>query len=204
MTCYFTSQLSLATAFVLVLLSGGCAAPKSGEGLVASGVTNTPPPLPTPLVTRHSPLATALAPSTVQVLVARQTSPPPAVTLAWDPSLDPTVTGYNVYYGTNSRAYQPVVNAAGNTSLTISNLSFGVTYFFAATTYNAAGLESDYSSEVVWISPAALLPPGNLRIQSFTAQNANGPWLPDTNWPPVLVSNPLGNQFWKLEATPLP
>lgn len=75
------------------------------------------------------------------------------VTLAWDPSTDPTVVGYNVYTGSQSRAYTNSTDAGANTSITISNLVPGVTYYFAATCYTAAGLESDFSAEASYAVP---------------------------------------------------
>ena len=83
----------------------------------------------------------------------------PAVTLAWDQSTDPTVTGYNVYYGTTSRSYTNVLAAGATTSATVSNLATGVTYYFAATTYTLAGLESDYSAEASYAVPQPNNPP---------------------------------------------
>jgi len=70
-----------------------------------------------------------------------------AVALAWDASTDPTVTGYNVYYGTESGTYTNVISVGKSNSAIVSNLVIGVTYYFAATTYTVDGLESDYSSE---------------------------------------------------------
>ena len=75
------------------------------------------------------------------------------VTLAWDASTDPTVVGYNVYSGTASRTYANTVQAQNSTSITLSNLAPGTTYYFAATTYNVAGLESDYSAEASYTVP---------------------------------------------------
>ena len=69
------------------------------------------------------------------------------------------MTGYNVYYGSASRAYTNVVPAGSSTSAIVSNLASGVTYFFAATTYTAAGLESDYSSEASYAVPSGNVPP---------------------------------------------
>ena len=80
---------------------------------------------------------------------------PPAVALAWDPSTDPSVTGYKVYYGTASRTYTNMIAAGSATSVIVSNLVSGVTYYFAATTYTADGMESDYSAEAAY----SLLPP---------------------------------------------
>jgi hypothetical protein len=86
-------------------------------------------------------------------------TPGPAVALAWDPSTDPTVMGYNVYYGTASRAYTNVVAAGSSTSAVVSNLAIGMTYYFAATTYTVAGLESDYSAEASYMVPVPNVPP---------------------------------------------
>jgi hypothetical protein len=72
----------------------------------------------------------------------------PSITLAWDPSADPSVAGYKVYYGVASRNYTNSVSAGSATTVTISNLVVGTTYYFAATAYDTNGIESDYSSEV--------------------------------------------------------
>jgi hypothetical protein len=76
-----------------------------------------------------------------------------SVTLAWNASTDPTVTGYNVYYGIASGTYNTnPVNAGNATNATISGLVQGTTYYFAATTY-ASGMESPFSSEVSYLVP---------------------------------------------------
>jgi hypothetical protein len=77
------------------------------------------------------------------------------VTLAWDPSTDPTVTGYNVYYGEASGTYTNPVNAGNATNVTISGLVQGTTYYFAATTYASSDMEmeSPFSSEVSYQVP---------------------------------------------------
>ena len=41
-----------------------------------------------------------------------------------------------------------MINVGKNTQVTVSNLSQGVTYFFAVTAYNLQGAESDYSNEI--------------------------------------------------------
>ncbi|HTY86161.1 MAG TPA: Ig-like domain-containing protein [Candidatus Acidoferrum sp.] len=78
-----------------------------------------------------------------------------SVTLAWNPSTDPTVAGYNVYYGGVSATYTNKISAGNVTNLTLSGLLSGVTYYFAATTYNSAGMESTLSSEVSYQVPAS-------------------------------------------------
>jgi hypothetical protein len=69
------------------------------------------------------------------------------VSLAWDASASPDVTGYKVYVGTASRTYGAPISVGNQTSYTVTNLSAG-TYYFAVTAVNANGDESDYSNEV--------------------------------------------------------
>lgn len=76
------------------------------------------------------------------------------VELAWDPSPDPLVAGYNIYYGGASLTYTNVVFAGTNTSVTISNLVSSGDYYFAGTVVDTTGMESVYSSEVVYHSAA--------------------------------------------------
>ena len=76
-----------------------------------------------------------------------------SVTLAWNASTDPGVAGYNVYYGGASGAYTNELCAGNATNATISGLVEGTTYYFAATSYVASGLESPFSSEVSYLVP---------------------------------------------------
>jgi len=74
--------------------------------------------------------------------------------LAWDPSPDPAVKGYNVYCGGSSQSYTNLINAQAGTNLTVTGLVAGGTYYFAATSYDASGLESVPSAEVVYTVPS--------------------------------------------------
>jgi len=76
-----------------------------------------------------------------------------SITLTWDPSPDADVIGYNIYFGTQSGNYTNKVSAGNSTTVTISNLVEGVTYYFAATAYNTSGLESDPSNEISYTVP---------------------------------------------------
>jgi Fibronectin type III domain/Bacterial Ig domain len=69
------------------------------------------------------------------------------VTLAWDPSPDSTVTGYQLQYGTSSGIYTTTIDVGNSTTATVSNLTSGTTYFFVVTAYNAASLISPPSNE---------------------------------------------------------
>jgi hypothetical protein len=71
-----------------------------------------------------------------------------SVTIAWDPGSDSNVVGFHVYYGVASRNYPYMLDAGDVTTATLSNLLDGVTYYVAATTYDATGLESDFSAEL--------------------------------------------------------
>jgi hypothetical protein len=76
------------------------------------------------------------------------------VTLAWDPSPGTNViANYNLYYGVASATYTNVVAAGTNTTVSVSNLVAGATYYFAATAVDTNGLESDYSTEVSTLIP---------------------------------------------------
>jgi hypothetical protein len=87
-------------------------------------------------------------------------APPQSVTLAWDPGPGTNVIAhYNIYYGVASATYTNGVTAGTNTTVSISNLVNGTTYYFAATTVDTSGLESDYSTEV------SVLIGARLRIQ---------------------------------------
>ena len=72
------------------------------------------------------------------------------VTLAWDRNAESNVEGYKVYYGTASRDYDWFIDVGDVTSITITDLTDGFTYYFAATAYDTATppLESTYSDEV--------------------------------------------------------
>ncbi len=76
-----------------------------------------------------------------------------SVTLAWNASTDPTVVGYNLYYGGASLTYTNEISAGAATNVTVSGLVPGTTYYFAATTYNAANVESPLSVEVSYLVP---------------------------------------------------
>ena len=78
------------------------------------------------------------------------------ITLAWDPSPDTNVTGYNLYWGLASRTYSEVRNAGTNCQTTITNLLRDTPYYFAATAYDGWGLESDYSDECAYTAPTTV------------------------------------------------
>jgi hypothetical protein len=81
------------------------------------------------------------------------------VTLAWDPSSDTNVAGYKIYYGTTARSYTNTVTVGLTTNATVGGLVRGTKYYFTATAFNDAGLESDFSNEASYVVP---LPPNQV------------------------------------------
>lgn len=79
-----------------------------------------------------------------------------SVALDWTASTSTNAAGYDVYFGTTSGNYTNKVNVGNTTSVTISNLVPGVTYYFAATAYDANGNESTFSGEISYIVPGVL------------------------------------------------
>ena len=72
------------------------------------------------------------------------------VTLAWDAPVDPTVTGYVVSYGIVSRAYGQEINVGNVTQYAVTALALNQAYYFAVQSYNATGVRSAFSAEVVF------------------------------------------------------
>ena len=81
-----------------------------------------------------------------------------SVALKWNPSADTNVAGYRIYYGTTSFNYKNVVTVGNVTNAVISGLADETTFFFAATTTDAAGNESDFSNEATFTTAAAVAP----------------------------------------------
>jgi hypothetical protein len=78
-----------------------------------------------------------------------------SATLAWDPSAGTGIAGYRIYQGGASASYTNTVPVGNFTRATIPGLRAGATYYFAATAYDADGLESDFSNEISYTVPAA-------------------------------------------------
>lgn len=97
------------------------------------------------------------------------------IAVGWDASTDPTVIGYYVYYGSSSRNYTNVLAVGNTTSALVSNLVSGVTYYFAATTYTADGLESDYSIEASYAIAPVNNPPTLSLLPDLIIPEDSGP-----------------------------
>ncbi len=86
------------------------------------------------------------------------------VQLTWDAPLQtngtpvPNLAGYKLYYGSQSGQYPTMIPVGMKTTYTVTNLSAGQTYYFAAKAYNSTGTESAFSNEVSVTLPTN--PPG--------------------------------------------
>ncbi len=92
-----------------------------------------------------------------------------SVTLGWSPSGEADLAGYKLYYGTASRSYTASVNVGNRTSYTLPGLLDGRVYYFAATAYNASGIESEYSNEATCSTPTGCAYSISPTTQSFGA-----------------------------------
>lgn len=72
------------------------------------------------------------------------------VSLAWNRNPESDIAGYRIHYGTRSQRYTLVADVGNFTTCTIAGLSNYRTYYIVCTAYNTAGLESDYSAQVVY------------------------------------------------------
>ena len=72
------------------------------------------------------------------------------VTVAWDANPEPEVAGYKIYYGTTAGNYTSSLDAGNATSILISGLQDGATYFFSAVAYDASNNESGFSNEITY------------------------------------------------------
>ncbi|MGA2867439.1 MAG: MBG domain-containing protein, partial [Verrucomicrobiota bacterium] len=91
--------------------------------------------------------------------------------MAWDPSADPDVVGYTLYYGVASQTYTNESQVGNVTNATISGLVSGTTYFFAATATDSVGLESEFSNEVTYTVDDTVKP-----VLVVSADNVSRPY----------------------------
>lgn len=101
------------------------------------------------------------------------------VTLAWNPNTESDLAGYRIHHGTASGNYTVHIDVHNVSTYTVTGLTEGQTYYFAATAYDASGNESEYSNQVSYSVPNAqgrlsLSPAGGLT----SSGNPGGPFSP--------------------------
>ena len=94
-----------------------------------------------------NPTTTPIALAVILYVVSVVSANAAPVTIAWDPSPDTTVIGYQVYVGTTSGSYAETFDVGLATSFTYSPPDASV-YYFAVAAYAAGPLLGPLSSEV--------------------------------------------------------
>jgi hypothetical protein len=85
------------------------------------------------------------------------------VTLAWDASAGTIVpTGYKIHYGIESGSYTDSVDVGNTTQGTVTGITNGVLYYYAATAYTAEK-ESVFSEEISYVLPLVSTSMGNVQ-----------------------------------------
>ncbi len=74
-------------------------------------------------------------------------------TLTWNPNTESDLAGYKLHYGTASGNFTVHLDVHNVTTYTVTGLTNGQTYYFAATAYDASGCESGYSNQVSYTVP---------------------------------------------------
>ena len=93
-------------------------------------------------------------------------------TLSWDANTESDIAGYKMYYGDASGHYTNTIDVGKVTTMQVSNLLNGVTYFFVVTAYNTSGLESLPSNEVSYTVPTNSIPTNSIPIKPSKTKNA--------------------------------
>ena len=112
-----------------------------------------------------------------------------SLTLGWNPSPSPGVVGCRLYYGTASGEYTDIVEIGNETTVTVSGLAVGITYFFAITAVDGDGDESDFSDEISYQQALPVAPAVQMQIQPV----ADGQFM-------LTVTGPAGRTY-DIEAT---
>lgn len=82
---------------------------------------------------------------------------PPSVSLTWNPTTSPNLTGYNIYRGQVSGGPYTKVNSSliPSTTYLDTGVQAGLTYYYVSTAVNYTGAESAYSNQATAVVPAA-------------------------------------------------
>jgi hypothetical protein len=90
----------------------------------------------------------------------------PFITVAWEPSPDPSVVGYIVYVGTESRGYTRAFDVGNRTSFVYPYAAANRRHFFAVAAYSsgrfAGGLSDEVSGFGRLVPPAGYVPDFNI------------------------------------------
>jgi len=88
------------------------------------------------------------------LIICSATTRAASVDVVWNPCTNNAVTSYKIYYGTASQTYTNTLTVGNVTNVLVSNLTAGVTYYFAAKSCDALGDESAaFSKEASFAVP---------------------------------------------------
>jgi len=133
-----------------------------------------------------------------------------SVSIAWNPSSDPSTVGYVVYAGTTTN-YTAQLNVGTNTAVTLTGLPEGSTNYFAVSAYNAANIASVLSPPIAYIVPGLLVMtpvPGSSRPPNISFPTAPGHWYEiqaSTNltvWTNIIQTATATTNAWVSYADP--
>jgi len=126
-------------------------------------------------------------------------------TLSWNSLGSPAVAGYNVYFGTTAGQYPYKINVGSATTFTVSNLTAGITYYFAATSIDTNGVESTFSSPVSYLVPGVVTMspaenPGDSPLIQFPVEPDHWYELQATTdfqtWTSILQTSVVSSNAW--------
>jgi hypothetical protein len=97
----------------------------------------------------------------------------------WTANSESNLAGYKLYIGTLPGLYSTAVDAGMVTTYQLPHLIRGMTYYFALTAYNTAGLESDFTPELMYDVPWPVrnAPPTLDAISDITLPEDAGPQI---------------------------
>ena len=139
------------------------------------------------------------------VLLNQVASNAQSANLGWAAATNAGVSGYALYYGTNSGNYSVRIDVGTNNVATTPALTEGATYYFVVTCYDPNGIESSPSTEISYTAPSLihLTMPGALgdgAVVSFFATAGHAYEIQTSNdlqtWNTVLVSAIQTNNNW--------
>ena len=122
---------------------------------------------------------------------------------SWLPNMESDLAGYKIHYGTAPGGpYNMIFDignplpVAGRIHGSVSGLNPGLTYYFVATAYNLAGLESNYSSETNYTYGTVIIAGG---APDTTTQYVTLTFAPENNVIQMRFSN--NNFDWSIAET---
>ena len=97
-----------------------------------------------------------------------------SVTLAWTPGASSGIAGYYLLFGTNSGNLTSTIDVGTNTTVTVSGLVPGQTYYFEVEAYDSARILSPPSNVASFLVPVTT-PPAPSGAQLAVVSPASGP-----------------------------